>query len=332
MNFVKSLIDNVKLLVTVAKEKTKNDGFSETEYDLRNKKLCDEFLHRYDLNSIDGIRAIPISEAKRYPDGQPSVVVMPEQILSRQATMHKKAGRLDLAIECLYKANELRNDSWYRYTEDDYLRLVRYLKIAKRYDEADKEGAKIAALFGHKYDGDNISIPDSYEIPKPNYGFRKSMEDNIRRLKEMDTTLVLLLSPRICCATCGKYRGRVFSLTKKEPRFPPLPKDICSDCGMSIHAFYWGLTTSEYSSLDELIEASNAPFTDTRTQEEIELYSQKQEQLWQKEANRADYEWICQNLPDIAPKSLSGYSRMKSNNTPNFQNLKQKAAEFGRKI
>lgn len=101
---------------------------------------------------------------------------------------------------------------------------------------------------------------------------------------------------------------------------------------MNIDNRYWGISTSEYASLDELIEASNAPFTDTRTKEEIALYLQKQEQRWQKEINRADYEWIRRHLPEIAPKSLSGYSRMKGNNTSNFQKLKQLASELGRVI
>lgn len=332
MSFSKSLMDGVKLSIQVQKEKAKNGGFSETEYNLRNKRLCDEFLTQYDLNTIEGIRAIPVSEAKRYPFGEPSVVVMPEQILSRQATIHKKAGRLDLAIECLYKANELRNDSWYRYTEDDYLRLVRYLKIARRYNEAHRVGEQIAALFGHEYEGDNIEPPNSYETPIPNYSLRKSTEANVRQLEELGTTFVRLSSPRICCATCGKYRGRVFSLTEKESRVPLLPNDFCSDCGMCITAFYWGISTSEYASLDELIKASNAPFIDTRTEEEITLYLQKQEQHWQKEINRIDYEWICRYLPEVAPKSLSGYSRIKSKNTANFQNLKQLATELGREI
>ena len=96
--------------------------------------------------------------------------------------------------------------------------------------------------------------------------------------------------------------------------------------------FYWGISTSEYASFDALIKASNAPFTDTRTEEEIALYLHKQEQCWQKEINRADYEWIHRHLPVIAPKSLSGYSRMKTQNTKNYQALKQAAAELGREI
>ena len=54
------------------------------------------------------------------------------------------------------------------------------------------------------------------------------------------------------------------------------------------------------------------------------------------EANLArtekDYEWLQANIPDKCPKSISGYRRMKSQNTKNFQILKDLAAGLGRQI
>lgn len=45
-----------------------------------------------------------------------------------------------------------------------------------------------------------------------------------------------------------------------------------------------------------------------------------------------DYRWIQDNIPDKCPKSLSGYRRMKTQNTKNYQALQQAAAELGRNI
>lgn len=42
-----------------------------------------------------------------------------------------------------------------------------------------------------------------------------------------------------------------------------------------------------------------------------------------------DYKWIQRNLPDLCPKSISGYSRMKNQNTKNYQKIVQAAAEKG---
>lgn len=45
-----------------------------------------------------------------------------------------------------------------------------------------------------------------------------------------------------------------------------------------------------------------------------------------------DYTWIQSNLPDRCPKSISSFRRMKTQNTKNYQALKNLAAEKGRKI
>ena len=45
-----------------------------------------------------------------------------------------------------------------------------------------------------------------------------------------------------------------------------------------------------------------------------------------------DFTWIQENIPDKAPKNISGYRRIKTQNTKNYQLLKQLAAEKGRNI
>lgn len=80
--------------------------------------------------------------------------------------------------------------------------------------------------------------------------------------------------------------------------------------------------------IDELIEYSNRPFVDDRSDEEIERYNRvlsknKQDYIdgLNKEQARQEYEKIA----DIAPKSQGGYMRMKKSNSANFQKLKEKA-------
>lgn len=54
------------------------------------------------------------------------------------------------------------------------------------------------------------------------------------------------------------------------------------------------------------------------------------------EAKRAqeenDFKWIKENIPDKCPKNITGYRRMKNQNTKNFQTLQQLAAEKGRQL
>lgn len=50
------------------------------------------------------------------------------------------------------------------------------------------------------------------------------------------------------------------------------------------------------------------------------------------EKTEKDYEWLQSNLPDKCPSNISGFRRMKTQNTKNFQTLKALAAELGRQI
>lgn len=42
-----------------------------------------------------------------------------------------------------------------------------------------------------------------------------------------------------------------------------------------------------------------------------------------------DFEWIAKNIPDKCPKNITGYRRMRTQNTKNFQALKQSALDLG---
>lgn len=42
-----------------------------------------------------------------------------------------------------------------------------------------------------------------------------------------------------------------------------------------------------------------------------------------------DFEWIQEHIPQKCPKNITGYRRMKTQNTKNYQALKQAAAELG---
>jgi len=117
---------------------TSTDTFDLDAYNRYNKSKIDEFLGTYDLSTENGIKAIPIEEAQRYPDGGQSVVYMPEQILNRKATEYKKQKKYDLAIACLQKANELYPHSSYAYQRDSYERLVDMMILAGRFQEAKK--------------------------------------------------------------------------------------------------------------------------------------------------------------------------------------------------
>ena len=83
--------------------------------------------------------------------------------------------------------------------------------------------------------------------------------------------------------------------------------------------FYPKLTEKDFSDTDSFLSWKN-------TIEKMEL-----ERL-RKRSFRHEYYWFQENLPDLCPKSLSGYSRMKNANSKNYQKLVYEAAKRGKQI
>ena len=98
-----------------------------------------------------------------------------------------------------------------------------------------------------------------------------------------------------------------------------------------------------YGDPKHMLEDARRPFVDTRTPEQIEAYNEKCRRMQLEQKQRAnymarerkdheDYAWIRDHLPELMPKTFSGYRRMKTMHTKNFQKLQSKALELGREI
>lgn len=310
---------------------TASAAFNPDAYESANQKQIEAFKNTFDLTTVEGIRAITIQAVRPWIKRAPGVPSHPVEILSKQASAYQK-DHLDLAIECLRKANELRPDCGMLYSEDSYLRLVRYLCKAERFEEADREHQKIQSMFhgpNAPYSRDALA--------------RSALDHSFTRARELGTDLVETSWIGACCEICGKYRGRVFSISGRDKRFPMFPSDFCFNCGLSASPIIEGVNFPIHSDPDHLVEEAQRPLVDTRTPDEIKAYAERQKRMQREEERRteyvererkdhADYAWIQENLPDLAPKTLSGYRRMKTMNTANFQKLQSQALELGRKI
>lgn len=42
--------------------------------------------------------------------------------------------------------------------------------------------------------------------------------------------------------------------------------------------------------------------------------------------------WIQENLPDLCPKSLTGFRRIRTQNTKNYQKIVSEAAKLGKEL
>lgn len=151
--------------------------------------------------------------------------------------------------------------------------------------------------------------------------------------------LVKMTTHSPTCAICAMYQGRVYATTREAANgkyrfkngtvltFPYLYETafvsgydtIHPNCRHRISVFPPRAYTNE-----ELIaysQKSTAPFTDTRSDAERKAYAADQAAKRRKNAEHNQYERIKAALPDQAPKSFSGFVRMKQANSENYQNL-----------
>ena len=110
--------------------------FDLEQYKHDNEYCIDNFTATFDLEHVEGIKKISIESVRPWYKCAAGVPSLPEQILFKKATEHKKRGNMILAIECLKKANELLPHSSCVYQRSDYERLVNYLVQAGLFDEA----------------------------------------------------------------------------------------------------------------------------------------------------------------------------------------------------
>lgn len=180
--------------------------------------------------------------------------------------------------------------------------------------------------------------------------------------------LVIMSAHGSTCPECAKYQGRVYSISGKNKRFPKVPsfffgtEGVHKGCGHTFSSYIDGVTdpmleytlsvhpmkNNQYGK--NIVAFSNRPFVDDRTDEcvaEAASFHAKaaakaaEEQNYydniiEVEARRGqearDFKWLQGHFPDKCPKSLTGYRRMKTQNTKNFQILYQLAADAGKKL
>ena len=166
--------------------------------------------------------------------------------------------------------------------------------------------------------------------------------------KKLNTDLVEATYFLGCCSECAKYRGRWFSISGKDKRFPKMPNmDKCECSGIEFFPAIYGISEPVCCPKGiDIISYSNRPFVDDRTQEEKQTHAMfkkeneieewfepyRQRKLAIKEKDKQQYAWLCKNLPDIAPKSMGGFTRMKNSNSKNFKKLAEEAQKFGVEI
>lgn len=277
--------------------------------ELRN--IFNKFLQTMSPNfdSLDGINAIPNKQSllQAAKGGSLEGTILAK--LQKKATEHKKNGNMDLAIACLEKSFYIMLNSDY-YWSDYAERYIKFLKNDRQFEKA-RDVEKIIS---------NMESAHSNDVP-----------EYIVSAKQLRTDLVEASYPALCDSETAKYRGRIYSISGKDKRFPIL-SNIIKNCELDFYPFVLGISSPSHCPKTKEIEYSNRPFVDDRTPEEKERYDDILKKHLSTDENEEEYYWLYEHLPEIAPKSLSGYSRMKSSKSKNFMKIVSEAEKLGYKI
>mgnify|MGYP004476234377 CR=1 FL=1 len=188
---------------------------------------------KYDMDTLEGINAIPVP-AKNYHTGDYTKDCI-YYLLQRKATEHKRAKRMDCAIACLRKSNELSDyEERPLLLEKEYLRLVKYIELTGNHDLAQQELAKI---YQRHPEFKDARISNLVRI-----------KNAISKNKKQNNDYVFITTSKRC-PICSKYDSKVFSISGKSKKYPKLPLEIskkggfCPNCILGISTYFDGINT-----------------------------------------------------------------------------------------
>lgn len=161
------------------------------------------------------------------------------------------------------------------------------------------------------------------------------LEGNLDRERQLVTygyDLMQMTTHYPTCGECAKYQDRVFSISGKDKRFPPLSivpgrGHVHEGCAHVMVGWVEEFATPQ--EVAAAIRRSNRPFVDDRSQEEKRLIQKRIEDEGEAMRDKQIYDQLVQELPDIAPKSCVGFRRMKKMQSKNFLRLQESAKEKG---
>ena len=169
----------------------------------------------YDFDTLSGIEKI--TPPKYSPlKGLESPVNNIEYILQRKATEHKKNGRMDLAIACLKKSNEIMPYSNFSYSQEDYMRYIKYLRMDGQNALANSEESKL-----------RIEHPELFD---KRIGNKTRIHQAITKAQKFHSDL-LTIQTNSKCPICKKYNKKIYSISGASKKYPRLPEEFVRSGG-----------------------------------------------------------------------------------------------------
>lgn len=295
---------------------TYQEEFSEEKWQAAVNAANEKFDRTFHLNSEESILSIPVVKLFKI-DETFNGVTSCYNILNKKATAFKKEQRMDLAIACLRKVNQYMEMSGRNYLADDYLRLVEFLKQDRQFEAARQEENIIKSRF-----------PELFEIIH-----NERFDETLNLAKQFGDCFIIFYTTDYC-PHCSPYNNRLFSVDFNNKLFPHiitipdfLKQNKCPVCGkyISCHIMF----KDKLYEYPDIMKINVTPISDTRTPEQKEYFEQEQLSQQRAKMTKFEYDWLWENMPEVCPKSLSGYSKMKNSNSANFQKIVAAAKEKG---
>lgn len=288
----------------------------------------------YDLTDKSSIASIQVPNYHIYTPNRVGeelgVTGFLEYVLRMHSGLCWSEGEYDIAIACLEKATELMKYSTMGWPPKDFFRIVNELndlgkfKAAKKWEDWIKQNVPGSIAVLNPSDEEQVAEEA-----------KKSFKAKTKSCEKLGTDLVEVGDIEPCCPICSMYRKRVYSLNGKDTRFPQFPRDFHWGCGLSGWPYLYGIHEPSFP-CNDIITYSNRPFIDDRTEEEKLRYDKRMSEAPQepsvvKEPNLSKiiYLRLKKQLPNLAPKSFSGFQRMRNANSKNYQILVEKAEAEG---
>ncbi len=153
------------------------------------------------------------------------------------------------------------------------------------------------------------------------------------QLAENGYDLMMMTEHYPTCEACAVLQGRVYSISGRDKRFPPLSRAFPSGY-RNVHPncrhvmTYWIEEMQSPEEIRAALARSNAPFTDNRSDEEIALYSKQQADSHRMRADRSQFERYRQRLGEDAPKSFHTFRRIKNADGQKWKEMQEKYRNY----
>lgn len=279
----------------------------------------------YDTYSVESVQSIPKFDfSNRKILGTP--VYYLEYLLRMRASQERKIHNNVLAYALLRKSTQLMENTGTLYNSKDFLRLANWLYQDGKYEQAKTIEKELLSMI-------NNTVPIHLE----------AFQQTIANCKQLHTDYIVCPYSSGTCPVCALYQMRVYCISGRDKRFPKLPDIVYqhggfhNGCRHTFYPFFLGVSSFKNQYLQDCdpIKYSNRPFIDDRSDSDKQLYLQRMEnQKKHEEAamNKRIYYELMQKIPEVMPKSVAGFTKMKRANSINYQKIVKAAHDIGIEI